>query len=300
MTDFAQARVITAIKTPYLPDRSIDLEAFDRLVERQIEAGVQGLIIGGTTGEGHLMGWDEHVMLIAHSVNQFGDRLLIVGNTGSNNTKEVVKATEHGFAVGMDAALLINPYYGKTNVRGMTAHLKAGLDIGPAIVYNVPGRTGQDIPSEVIEALAGHENLLGVKECVGPERIAHYRSLGIGCWSGNDDDCHQSRHQSGAYGVISVTSNLLPKTMLRLMEQPDEALNQRLGKLFAWLFQEPNPIALNTVSAMLGLCLPVFRLPYVPLTKEQRAAGLLVLQELADLGELPEAKLLEDEDYSWL
>lgn len=300
MTDFSQIRLFTAIKTPYDEDGSIDLEAFGHLVERQIKGGAQGLIIAGTTGEGHLMEWDEHVMLIAHAVNQFGDQLKIVGNTGSNNTKEAVKATEQGFVVGMDGALLINPYYGKTNLAGIKAHLQAGLDIGPALIYNVPGRTGQDIPPEVVEALSGHEHLIGVKECAGSARIARYESKGIACWSGNDDESHHSRHQAGSHGVISVTSNLLPKTMRALMDSPNEELNQRLKPLFEWLFCEPNPIALNTALAMLGLAKPVFRLPYTPLSKEKRQEGVKVLNDLADLGELPEARALEDSDFSCL
>lgn len=300
MPDFAQINLFTAIKTPYGPDGSIDLDAFGILVERQIKGGAQGLIIAGTTGEGHLMEWDEHVMLIAHAVNQFGDRLKIIGNTGSNNTKESVKATEQGFVVGMDGALLINPYYGKTNLKGMDAHLRAGLDIGPALVYNVPSRTGQDIPPEVVEGLAGHKNLIGIKECAGSARIARYEAKGIACWSGNDDECHQSRHQGGGHGVISVTSNLLPKAMRQLMDAPNEALNQRLQPLFNWLFSEPNPIALNTALAMLGLAQPVFRLPYTPLSKEKRQEGVEIFKSLADLGELPEAQVLEDEQFTCL
>jgi 4-hydroxy-tetrahydrodipicolinate synthase len=109
-------RLVTAIKTPYLPNGKFDLEAYDRLVAAQIAGGAGALVVGGTTGEGHLMGWDEHVMLIAHTVNQFGREIKVIGNTGSNSTGEAVHATEQGFAVGMHAALHINPYYGKTSV----------------------------------------------------------------------------------------------------------------------------------------------------------------------------------------
>ena len=109
-----QKSLITAIKTPFNHNGKIDLTTFDKLVEKQIEFGVDGLIIGGSTGEGHLLDWEEHLMLIAHTANNYGDQLLVVGNTGSNNTREAVKATKNGFAMGMHAALLINPYYGKT------------------------------------------------------------------------------------------------------------------------------------------------------------------------------------------
>ena len=93
-------------------------------------------------GEGQLMSWDEHVMLIAHTVNSFGSKLQVIGNTGSNSTREALHATEQGFAVGMDAALQINPYYGKTSLDGLIAHFSAVLDEGPTIIYNVPSRTG--------------------------------------------------------------------------------------------------------------------------------------------------------------
>lgn len=120
--DIRKLAVITAIKTPYLPDGRFDLEAFDQLLNLQIESGAEGVIVGGTTGEGQLMSWDEHIMLIAHTVNCFGDRIKVVGNTGSNSTREAIHATEQGFAVGMHAALHINPYYGKTSHEGLLAH----------------------------------------------------------------------------------------------------------------------------------------------------------------------------------
>lgn len=166
--------MITAIKTPYDESGRFDLDAFDCLVEQQINHGVEGLIIGGTTGEGHLMSWDEHIMLIAHTVNVFRDRILVIGNTGSNSTKEAVHATEQGFNVGMHAALQINPYYGKTSKDGLNAHFDAVMASGPGIVYNVPGRTGQDIPDDVILRLRGNPNFLGVKECTGNARIQAY------------------------------------------------------------------------------------------------------------------------------
>ena len=96
-------RLITAIKTPYLPNGKVDFAAYDSLVEKQIECGAEGLIVGGTTGEGQLMSWDEHIMLIAHTAKLYGDKLQIVGNTGSNNTREAVHATSQGFAVGEEA-----------------------------------------------------------------------------------------------------------------------------------------------------------------------------------------------------
>ncbi len=297
MKQVQEIKLITAIKTPYLPNGEFDLETFDRLVERQIKNGVQGLVVGGTTGEGHLMNWDEHIMLIAHTVNRYSKDLVIIGNTGSNNTREAHKATQQGFAVGMDLAMQINPYYGKTSQDGLIAHFGRLFDLGPAIVYNVPSRTNQDIPPELMEKLAGHENMLGIKECMGPERIEYYAKRGIACWSGNDDQSHDSKHYHQARGVISVTSNILPSVMRKLMNNQDDALNNRIQDLISWLFCAPNPIPLNTLMSMMGLIKPVFRLPYVPLNKNLRRQGKQILEAL-DLDDLDtNVSELADDDF---
>ncbi|CAD2223685.1 putative dihydrodipicolinate synthase (DapA-like) protein [Pseudoalteromonas sp. 3J6] len=275
-----QASLITAIKTPYLTNGEIDLAKYDELVEIQIAAGVDGIVVGGTTGEGQLMNWEEHLMLIAHSANKFGDKLLIVGNTGSNNTREAIKATKYGFASGMHASLQINPYYGRTSIAGVKEHFKRLLDIGPAFIYNVAGRTGQDLTPDIIEPLAQHEHFIGVKECGGNERIAHYEQQGIACWSGNDDEAHDARHIHKAHGVISVTSNLIPGLFRQLMDTKNDALNNSLQPLMNWLFCEPNPIAINTAMIMTGAVNPVFRMPYVPLNDEQQQQGVTLINQL--------------------
>ncbi|WP_377115407.1 4-hydroxy-tetrahydrodipicolinate synthase [Pseudoalteromonas sp. M58] len=275
-----QASLITAIKTPYLANGEIDLAKYDELVEIQIAAGVDGIVVGGTTGEGQLMNWEEHLMLIAHSANKFGEQLLIVGNTGSNNTREAIKATKYGFASGMHASLQINPYYGRTSIAGVKEHFKRVLDIGPAFIYNVAGRTGQDLTPDIIEPLAQHEHFIGVKECGGNERIAHYERLGIACWSGNDDEAHDARHTHKAHGVISVTSNLIPGLFRQLMDSKNNALNNSLQPLMNWLFCEPNPIAINTAMIMTGAVNPVFRMPYVPLSDEQQQQGETLINQL--------------------
>ncbi|GAA5136712.1 4-hydroxy-tetrahydrodipicolinate synthase [Thalassotalea piscium] len=291
------ASLITAIKTPYNENGDIDLVTYDELVANQIAAGVDAIVVGGTTGEGHLLSWDEHLMLIAHSVHQYGKELLIIGNTGSNNTREAIKATEHGFAMGMDASLQINPYYGRTSIAGVGVHFNRILDIGPAFIYNVPGRTGQDLTPEIIEPLSKHKNFIGVKECGGNERIDYYEKKGIACWSGNDDESHAARHQFGAHGVISVTSNLLPKAMRQLMDNKNDELAEQLRPLMEWMFCEPNPISLNTALMMTKSVKPVFRLPYQALTEAQREKGLTLINALsADITDI-KATLMNDEDF---
>ncbi len=300
MKQLKAASLITAIKTPYTNTGEVDLDTYDALVQKQIDAGVDGIVVGGTTGEGHLLSWEEHLILIAHSVHKFGSKLLIIGNTGSNNTSEAIKATKNGFAAGMDATLQINPYYGRTSITGVIEHLNRTLDIGPAFIYNVPGRTGQDLTPEVIETLAKHKNFIGVKECGGNERIAYYEQQGIACWSGNDDECHDGRHHHGSHGVISVTSNVVPGLMRQLMDNENIELNGRLQGLMQWLFCEPNPIAINTTLMMTGAVKTNFRLPYIALTRAQREQGyeLLSAFESEDLvGD--SLTLLNDEDFNY-
>ena len=298
--DITSLRLITAVKTPYLPDGRFDLEAYDSLINMQIEGGAEGVIVGGTTGEGHLMSWDEHIMLIGHTINCFGTRIKVIGNTGSNSTREAVHATEQGFAVGMDAALHINPYYGKTSTQGLMSHFEAVLPLGPTIIYNVPSRSGQDISPEIIEAISGYSNMAGVKECVGHERIQCYTDKGITIWSGNDDECHDSRWKYGATGVISVASNLVPGLMHSLMYGGENAvLNEKLLPLMKWLFCQPNPIALNTALAQLGVARPVFRLPYVPLPLEKRIEFIRIVEAIGRenfVGQ-QEARILDDDDF---
>jgi len=300
MKQLKAASLITAIKTPYTQNGDIDLTTYDALVAQQIAAGVDGIVVGGTTGEGHLLSWEEHLMLIAHSVHQYGNEILIIGNTGSNNTREAIKATESGFAMGMNAALQINPYYGRTSIAGVSAHFNQVLDIGPVFIYNVPGRTGQDITPDIIEPLSKHKNFIGVKECAGNERIAHYEQQGIACWSGNDDESYLGRHEFGSHGVISVTSNIVPQLMRKLMDHQDPMLNESLQGLMKWLFCEPNPIAINTALMMTGAVKSNFRLPYKALTKEQRQQGLALLSHFKTIDLVGnELSLLADSDFNY-
>mgnify|MGYP000633244002 FL=1 len=298
--DIRKLRLITAIKTPYLPDGRFDLEAYDELIHVQIKNGVEGVIVGGTTGEGQLMSWDEHIMLIGHTVNCFGGDIKVIGNTGSNSTREAIHATEQGFAVGMHAALHINPYYGKTSHEGLAVHFQSVLSMGPTVIYNVPSRTGQDIPPSIVEKFADSRNFAGIKECVGNDRIQGYTKQGMTVWSGNDDECHDARWDYGARGVISVVSNLIPGLMHNLiLKEKDTALNAKLLPLIKWLFMEPNPIGLNTALAQLGVIRPIFRLPYVPLGIKKREQ---FVQIVLDIGRehfvgSNDVRTLEDDDF---
>ena len=172
--------------------------------------------------------------------------------------------------------------------------------MGPTIIYNVPGRTGQDIPPRVVFELSRSSNLAGVKECVGNERVEEYTENGVSVWSGNDDECHDSRWDYGATGVISVTSNLVPGLMRKLVfEGKNSELNEKLRPLMGWLFREPNPIGLNTALAQLGVARPVFRLPYVPLPLAKRVEFVRMVEEIGRehfVGER-DVQALDDDDF---
>ncbi|XP_043711467.1 4-hydroxy-tetrahydrodipicolinate synthase, chloroplastic-like [Telopea speciosissima] len=293
-------RLMTAVKTPYLPDGKIDLEAYDALVHMQILNGADSVLVGGSTGEGQLMSWDEHIMLIGHTVNCFGGLIKVIGNTGSNSTREAIQATEHGFAVGMHAALHINPFYCRTSMEGMVAHFQAVLPIGPLIIYNVPIRSGQDIPPPVIRTLAQSANMAGVKECMGNNRIKEYTDEGIVAWTANDKEAHDARWDHGAIGVSSVVSNLVPRLMWKLMfEDKNPLLNSKLAPLIDWMYSEPNPIGVNTALAQLGVIRPVFRLPYLPLPRAKRVEFVNIVKELGRenfVGDR-DVQVLEDDDF---
>lgn len=295
-----QLRLITAIKTPFTLDGNLDLGTFDSLCRHQVEQGVDAVIIGGTTGEGHLFSWEEHLLLITHARARFGDRVVIIGNTGSNCTAEAAYATKKGFAIGMDCALIINPYYGKTSARGIVMHLEHGMGFGPCIVYNVPGRTCQDINPDIMMQIKDHKNFVGVKECMGNERIKQLAAAGIACWSGNDDECFLARHDCGAVGVISVTSNIVPGLMKELMYGArNDALDEKLKPLYAWLFTDPNPIGVNTMLMQLGVVKPVFRLPYTYCSRELRQQCVKIIEQIGRQhmpGSSP-AQVMEDSDF---
>ncbi|XP_057455327.1 4-hydroxy-tetrahydrodipicolinate synthase, chloroplastic-like [Lotus japonicus] len=293
-------RFITAVKTPYLTNGQIDLEAYDNLVKMQIANGVEAILVAGTTGDGQLMSLNEKIMLIGHTVNKFGDKVKVIGNAGSNSTSQAISITEQGFAVGMHAALHINPYYGRTSMDGLVAHYNSVLSIGPVIIYNIPTRTAQDVPPSVVEKLAKNPNLVGVKECFGNDRVKLYADKGIVVWTANDEESHDARWEFGAVGNMSVASNLIPGLMRKLIfEGKNPSLNSKVMPLFDWLCLEPTPIALNTGLAQLGVIKPVFRLPFVPLKLERRVEFVKLVKEIGRehfVGE-KDVQVLDDNDF---
>lgn len=284
--------VFPALITPFNADNKIDVASFKHVVEYVEKGGVAGVVACGTTGESATMSTLEHMDLIDLTVDCANTT--VIAGTGSNNTTEAVELTRHAYDAGADAVLIISPYYNKPNNAGLIAHFSSiarCADI-PVILYNVPSRTGQDMPLEVITELAKIENIVGIKEASGnPVKVSRIIEKTI------DDDFVVLSGEDGltlplmcmgAVGVISVVANVVPEKMVDLVNavqnndlKTAKALHYELAPLTRVLFSETNPIPVKRAMNMLGLANGRLRLPLAPLSRENE----MVLEEvLKDLG----------------
>ena len=286
---------MTAIVTPFKDDRSVDLAAFERIVEAQIAAGIHGLVPCGTTGEGATLRPEEHEEVIATAVRVAAGRVPIVAGCGTNDTRTTIAAAERAVRAGADALLVVTPYYNKPNRSGMIAHFAALADaVGrPLVPYNVPGRTGQNLGAELILRLAEIPGVIAVKEASGSlEQIASILEAArpeFAVLSG-DDALAVPTMALGASGLISVVSNEAPGPMAKMMDAAARGdfaqareIHFRLLPLMRANFVESNPVPVKTAMAMLGLCGDTLRPPLGPaegatrraLADALRHAGLL-------------------------
>lgn len=271
----------TAVVTPY-QDGKVDFAGLEKLVERQVEGGVDGLVPVGTTGESPTLNMDEHKQVILTVIRAVAGRCLVVAGTGANSTAEAVELTKFACDAGADATLQVTPYYNKPTQEGLYRHfLQVAEDGGlPVVLYHVPGRTGRGIDVDTIERLAGHERIVAVKEACGDiDRTSEIvgRCQNISVVSG-DDSMTLPRMIIGAKGVISVASNLIPKEVADMvhaaLEGRWEAAREqhaRLYPLFRDLFIETNPIPIKAAMAMAGLLHEEYRLPLCPMSDAKRA-----------------------------
>ena len=264
--------VATALITPFC-ENAIDFDALGRLIEHQISGGVSALLVAGTTGESATLSDEELYELIAFSKRTIRDRVPLLAGCGSNCTSHAVQLAEIASEGGADALLAVTPYYNKASERGLILHYETLADRAPKplILYNVPSRTGVRMSLDVYRALAGHENIVGVKEASGD--LSLLESLCAECgdrldvYVGNDDQTVAAM-KMGAVGVISVYSNVAPREMCeicRLCAANDfRAASQRqranLTRMNA-LFKEVNPIPVKYVASLLSLCRAEYRLP---------------------------------------
>ena len=293
----------TALVTPFTPDGALDETAFVRLVERQLDLGIDGLVPVGTTGESPTTTHDEDDRIIALTVAAVAHRGLtgrvpVIAGTGSNNTATVVEATQRAKAFGADAALVVAPYYNKPDQRMLEAHYRTVADEGglPVVVYNVPGRTSCNVDATTLLRLAEHPGIIAVKEASANLEqimtILRDRPAGFSVLSG-DDSWTYSLLALGGDGVISVASNEIPAEMARLCALARagdwtgaRALHERLLDLMRINFISPNPVPVKAALAEMGLISDVLRQPLLPLADELRPR---LFEVMAALGLLPTA-----------
>jgi 4-hydroxy-tetrahydrodipicolinate synthase len=269
---------ITALVTPMDADGRIDYSALARLIDFQIDAGTQALVIAGTTGESATLTRREHIELVERSCELAGGRVPIIAGTGSNSTAQTMGLSKTIDAFPIAGFLLVTPYYNKPTQEGMIRHFTAVADAvdRPVILYNVPGRTGVDLKPDTVIRLAAHARIVGVKEATGD--LARVATLRAGCGesfallSGDDATACEFMLQGGD-GVISVTSNVAPLAMRRLCDAAlggdrpaAERIDKTLQGLHSTLFMESNPIPVKWAVARLGLMQDGIRLPLTPLS----------------------------------
>lgn len=271
----------TALVTPFCTDGSVDLEAFRKLVRRQIGEGADALLVLGTTGESATLTDDERRMLVRETVRLSDGRIPVIAGTGSNDTARTEAFTEFACGAGCDAVLIAAPYYNRPTPDGLIRHFTEAADAAgcPVILYNIPSRTGVDLTVPLVKKLAQHPRIAGIKEASGSidraaDLCAAFQGEDFAVYAGNDGEIVPVCSVGGA-GAVSVIANLLPREtgeMCRAMQDyrlaEAAAIHTRLLPLMRALFAETNPGPVKAAMAMLGLSENVLRLPLVPVRSE--------------------------------
>lgn len=273
---------IVAMITPFHGDGSVDFESLSRLVERQIAGHTDAILTLGTTGEAATMTSEENEAVVAHTIRTVAGRVPVIVGSGSNCTETMLKNSLKFQEMGADALLLISPFYNKTNEEGMYRHFVTVADAVniPCILYNVPGRTGCSIPVGVVERLAKHPHVAGIKEASGSMsyamKIAHCIGPEFALYSGNDDITVPLLSIGGS-GVISVYANVMPEMCHSIVRDyldgsGERAVENHLRylKLMNDLFLEVNPIPVKTALNLMGLNAGPVRLPLYEMAAENR------------------------------
>ena len=284
----------TALATPFNEDLSIDFGAYKKLIRRQIEGGVDYLIVLGTTGESPVIDEYEREKLIEAAQEVAEGKIKIVIGTGSNDTNKVVKLNAIAEKYKSDAVLIVNPYYNKGTQSSLVQHYKyiSERTSQPIILYNVPSRTGMNLlPETAITINESCKNVVAIKEASGNiSQIAQLLALkqtSFEVISGNDDQTIPIMALGGV-GVISVYSNAFPKELKEIttaMQKNDlqkaQQLNQKYLKMINLLFEETSPSPLKFVLSKLGICKNILRMPLAPVSKQTEN---LLLKELENYG----------------
>ncbi len=273
----------TALVTPFDERGCVDYNALASLIEFQIQGGIDGLVICGTTGEGSTLTDEEHRECIRFAVEKVAGRVPVIAGTGSNDTAYANDLSKYACEVGADALLLVTPYYNKATPKGLIKSFLATAEATdkPIILYNVPSRTGVNIPLSVYKELSKHERIVAVKEASGNmsqvAEIAAECGNDLAIYSGNDDQIVPVMSLGGR-GVISVLSNILPRETHDICEKfakGDAAGSLKLQleylELINNLFIEVNPIPVKTACGLMGLCRGDMRLPLCDMDEKNLA-----------------------------
>lgn len=271
----------TALITP-LTENGIDYEAFGKLIDWQIEEGINALVICGTTGEASTLSDEEHRDAIRFAVERANRRVPIIAGTGSNNTEYAIDLTRFACEVGVDGVLVVTPYYNKATQNGLIKMFTSIADAStvPVILYDVPSRTGTAIEPKTVAVLAEHPNIVGLKAASGNiSKIAetiHLCGDKITVYSGNDDQVIPIMALGGK-GCISVLSNVLPKESVAMCQKFFQGDVKAAAKmqldylpLINALFSEVNPIPVKAAMAKMGFCEDYLRMPLTPMEDAHR------------------------------
>ncbi|WP_214873806.1 4-hydroxy-tetrahydrodipicolinate synthase [Exiguobacterium sp. s140] len=287
--------VATALATPFQENGQLNLEAWAALIEDQIQEGVTGLVIGGTTGEGMTITDDEFETLLVRAVEAANGRAVIIAGTGSNNTAVSIEKTKRAAELGAEMAMVVTPYYNKSTQAGLIAHFTAIADASPIplMLYNVPSRTGVALTPETVGELAEHPRITALKEASGDisvmaQMMAHIPE-GFTVYCGNDDQILPYMAW-GAQGVVSVLSNVYPGATVALADallagdlQTARTWQIRLLPVIDELFAEVNPIPVKAALQARGFEVGVPRLPLVPMSATAEAKLLSAMEQFNEV-----------------
>lgn len=279
---FENADLMTAIVTPFDENNEIDFDSLATLTERYIAEGQRGFVIGGTTGETPTLSHDEKLALYRGFAEIVAGRVPVIAGTGSNNTAETVAFTKEVSQIpGIDAVLVVVPYYNKPDQRRMIAHFTAVADQGglPVVIYNIPGRTGVTMQKETVVTLSKLPNIVGVKQCTTMEDLEYlvdYTAEDFAVYSGEDAQALFAV-TIGANGVISVASHLYGPQMRAMYDALYEGNYQEAGRLQRWLtprmaalFMYPSPAPVKAMLNAEGYQVGECRLPILSLNEEEK------------------------------
>ena len=282
----------TAIVTPMTKD-DIDYEALGRFLEFQIENGINAIVVMGTTGENATIEYDVQKEVIRFTVQKVAGRVPVIAGTGTNNTEHVLHNTKAACEVGVDAVLVVTPYYNKATQNGLYQHFKTVADAStvPVILYNVPGRTGCNLLPKTVARLAEHERIVAIKEATGNMaqmvEIMHLCGDKIDVYSG-EDALTVPMMAMGAAGTISVLSNVAPRESVAMTDackagdfKPAARMQADLLPLINALFSEVNPIPAKAGVSAMGFGEENLRLPLTPM---EDAARAVLFAEMRKLG----------------